>query len=121
VDGKVPNADILRGVINKMSPKMFGIDNINYVVKYKNKEAFAKKLLPDLKRAFKNSKYLPMITSIKFDVDDVMNPKVVVRLRNNPNLNSTYEEVLNKYDEIRKFLEDYKKENGLIHLETSVK
>jgi hypothetical protein len=121
VDGKVPNADILRASINKMSPKMFGIDNINYFVKYKNKESFAKKFLPDLKRAFKNSKYFQMITSIKFDVNDVITPKVIVRLRSNPNLNSTYQEVLDKYDNIRRFLEDYKKENGLTHLEIDVK
>ena len=122
VDGKVPNADILRAAINKMSSKMFGIDNINYFVKYKNKEVFAKKFLPDLKRAFKNSKYFPMITSIKFDAkNDVITPKVIVRLRSNPSLNSTYQEVLDKYDKIRKFVEDYKKENGLTHLEIDVK
>lgn len=121
LDGKVPNADILRDAINKINPKMFGIDNINYFVKYKNKELFAKKLLPDLKKYFKNSKYFPMVTSIKFDANPVINPKVIVRLRSNPNLNSTYQEVLNKYDNIRKFLNDYKKENGLTHLEIDVK
>lgn len=122
VSGKVPNADILRASINKMSPKMFGIDNINYFVKYKNKESFAKKLLPDLKKYFKNSKYFPMISSIKFEAkNDVINPKVIVRLRSNPSLNSTYQEVLDKYDKIRKFVEDYKKENGLTHLEISIK
>ena len=121
VDGKVPNADILRSNINKMSPKMFGIDNINYFVKYKNKELFAKKLLPDLKKYFKKSEYFPMITSIKFDTSDVVTPKVIVRLRSNPNLNSTYQEVLDKYDNIRKFLEDYKKENGLTYLKIDVK
>jgi hypothetical protein len=121
VDGKVPNADILRDAINKINPKMFGIDNINYFVKYKNKELFAKKLLPDLKKYFKNSKYFPMVTSIKFDANPVINPKVIVRLRSNPNLNSTYQEVLDKYDNIRKFLNDYKKENGLTHLEIDVK
>jgi hypothetical protein len=122
IDGKIETANELRHNINKkLNHKYFGIDDINYRVKYKNKHKFADKILPDLKRELKSTIFSPMINSVRFDSlnDDTEEPTVSVILRKNINL--TWESVRNLQSGIKEFLEEYKQRNGLVRLSTRVK
>ena len=120
IDGKVENANRLRNDIpKKINHRYFGIDDVGYRVKYKNKQAFANKFLPDLKREFKESKFAPIINSIRFDIkDDLDEPMVKVVLKKSINL--TWDSVRKLQDEIKTFLNDYKQKNGLLNLDTRV-
>lgn len=122
IDGKIETANALRYNLNKkLNYAYFGIDNVSYGVKYKNKHRFADKILPDLKRELKSTKFSPMINSVRFDSlnDDREEPTVSVILRKNINL--TWDSVRKLEGEIKSFLEDYKQRNGLVRLDTRVK
>lgn len=122
IDGKIETANGLRYNLNKkLNYAYFGIDDVRYGVKYKNKHRFADKILPDLKRELKSTKFSPMINSVRFDSlnDDREEPTVSVILRKNINL--TWDSVRKLEGEIKSFLEDYKQRNGLVRLETRVK
>jgi hypothetical protein len=123
IDGKIETANELR--YNKfekvINHEFFGIDDVRYRVKYKNKHSFADKILPDLKRELKSTKFSPMINSVRFMSlnDDTEEPVVSVILRKNINL--TWDSIMKLQLEIKDFLEEYKRRNGLIRLDTRVK
>jgi hypothetical protein len=122
IDGKIETADELRSALNiKLNYEYFGIDDVRYRVKYKNKHRFADKILPDLKRELKSTKFSPMINSVRFDSlnDDTEEPTVSVILRKNIKL--TWESVRKLQSEIKEFLDEYKQRNGLVRLDTRVK
>ena len=123
IDGKIETANELRyNRFEKLiNHEYFGIDDVRYRVKYKNKHRFADKILPDLKRELKSTKFSPMINSVRFDSlnDDTEEPTVSVILRKNINL--TWESVRKLQSEIKEFLDEYKQRNGLVRLDTRVK
>lgn len=123
IDGKIETANELRYnmIRNIINYKYFGIDDVRYGVKYKNKHKFADKILPDLKRELKSTKFSPMINSVRFESlnDDTNEPMVSVILRKNINL--TWDSIMKLQLEIKDFLEEYKRRNGLIRLNTRVK
>jgi hypothetical protein len=122
VDGKVKNANYLRPNLRVMvNPDYFGVADVNYRIRYKNKQAFANKILPDLKKELKSSEYSQFISSIRFDVnDDIEEPIVRVILKKKSGLNLTYDSVNKIYREIHDILDQYKKKNGLKNLDTRV-
>jgi hypothetical protein len=122
IDGKIETVNELRYKIDKkLNHEYFGIDDVKYRVKYKNKHKFADKILPDLKRELKSTIYSPMINSVRFESlnDDTEEPIVSVILRKNINL--TWDSRLKLSREIRDILDKYKQEHGLIRLDTRVK
>lgn len=122
IDGKIETANELRhSIVKKFNPGYFGIDGVNYRVKYKNKHKFADKILPDLKRELKSTIFSPMINSVRFESlnEDTEEPVVSVILRKNINL--TWDSRNKISHEIRDFLDEYKQRNGLVRLDTRVK
>jgi hypothetical protein len=122
IDGKIESADKLRYDLEKrLNYRYFGIDDIRYRVKYKNKHKFADKILPDLRRELKSTKFSPMINSVRFMSlnDDTEEPVVSVILRKNINL--TWDSERKIREEIKVFLDGYKQRNGLVNLDTRVK
>lgn len=121
IDGKVKPIRLLRFYLeNEVNPKYFGIDGVNYAVRYKNKHKFADKILPDLKRVLKSSEYGYLINSIRFNAnEDLDEPKVTVIIKKN--IRMTWESSNKVESSIRDILDKYKQEHGLIRLETSVK
>jgi hypothetical protein len=118
IDGNVKSANELRRDI-MVNHRYFGIDDVSYRVKYKNKHEFANKFLPDLKREFKESKFAPIINSIRFDIkNEIDEPIVMVVLKKSINL--TWDSSRKLQGEIKTFLNDYKQKNGLLNLDTRV-
>jgi hypothetical protein len=122
IDGKIETANELRyNIIKKLNHKYFGIDDVNYRVRYKNKHKFADKILPDLKRELKSTIFSPMINSVRFESlnDDIEEPVVSVILRKNINL--TWDSRNNISHGIHDVLDEYKQRNGLVRLDIRVK
>jgi hypothetical protein len=122
IDGKIETANELRyNITKKLNHKYFGIDDVNYRVRYKNKHKFADKILPDLKRELKSTIFSPMINSVRFESlnDDIEEPRVSVILRKNINL--TWDSRNNISHGIHDILDEYKQRNGLVRLDTRVK
>jgi hypothetical protein len=122
IDGKIETANELRYKLDKkLNHKYFGIDDVNYRVKYKNKHKFADKILPDLKKELKSTIFSPMINSVRFESlnNDTEEPIVSVILRKNINL--TWDSRYKISYEIHDILDKYKQRNGLVRLDTKVK
>jgi len=121
IDGTIKSADEVRTSITKeVNPSYFGIDGINYVVRYKNKHRFADKILPDLKKTLKSSEYGPLISSIRFNANEDMDEPIVTVITKK-NIKLTWDSMKKVDQGIREILNNYKRDHGLGRMGMRVK
>lgn len=106
--GKIPYRGVVQGLVGSGGLRgVFGVGNTSILVRYKNKQQFGKKFLPELKKRLKESSAGGDVHSVRFDLQSYNDdPEVFVVLRNNRKMDT--------WRIIKNILEEFKIEKGIL-------